>query len=114
MEDNYSSLSGQLEKWPTKSEMAELLISCGISVNVGKYAIRLQKFDHFVFQEYDFNGSMPSIDADAETKEQMLKEASQVSKCLSKAKLKHRFEVYDGNDEIVGYYHYEWPNENSA
>ena len=114
MEDNSCGLSGQLEKWPTKNGLAELLISCGVKVNVGQYSIRLQEFDHFVFQEYDYNGSTPSIDADAETKEQMLKEASLVSNCLSKAKLRHRFEVYDGNDELVGYYHYEWPNENNA
>lgn len=44
----------------------------------------------------------------------MLKEASLVSNCLAKAKLKHRFEVYDENDELVGYYHYEWPNDNNA
>ena len=114
MEENYSGLSGQLEKWPTKIEMAELLISCGLPVIVGKYSLRLQEFDHFVFQEYDSSGNSPSIDADAETKEQMLKEANLVSKCLSKAKIRHRFEVYDGNEKLVGYYHYEWPNENSA
>jgi len=25
--------------------------------------------------------------------------------------LKHRFEVYDGNDNLAGYFHHKWPAE---
>ena len=111
MKENNTKLFGELENWPPKNEMAELLISCGISVVVGNYSIRLQNFNHFIIQEYDFNGSTPCIDADAETKEQMLKEANLVSECFSKARLKHRFEIYDDNDLLAGYYHYQWAKD---
>ena len=35
------------------------------------------------------------------------------AKALSRAKLVHRFEVYDEHDEIVGYFHYGWPRKDA-
>lgn len=102
-------LFGQLEVWPSKSTMARLLSSAGFSVVVGRYSIRLEDCEHFVLQEYGGDLGEPQIDADAETLERMLEDANRVSRALTAADIRHRFELYDDRDALVGYLHHRWP-----
>lgn len=104
-------LHGQLEEWPSKTEMTRLMEAAGFSVYVGRYSIRLQDCEHFVFQEYGGDLGDPQFDADASTLEKMLKDAGRVSAALTAADIRHRFELYNDNDELVGYVHHRWPQE---
>lgn len=107
--DSSVSLCGELESWPSKARMARLLASAGFSVVVGRYSIRLADCEHFVLQEYGGDLGEPQFDADASTLGRMLDDAGRVSRALAAADLRHRFELYDGNDELVGYLHHRWP-----
>lgn len=109
--DTNVRLHGQLEKWPSKTEMARLMEAAGFSVYVGRYSIRLQDCEHFVFQEYGGDLGDPQFDADASTLEKMLKDAGRVSAALTAADIRHRFELYNDNDELVGYVYHRWPQE---
>lgn len=102
-------LYGQLEKWPSKTEMAQLMETEGFSVYVGRYSIRLQNCEHFTFQEYGGDLGDPQFDADASTLEKMLEDGGRVSAALTVADIRHRFELYNENDELVGYLHHRWP-----
>jgi len=62
-------VSGQLEKWPILDRMAAILSDAGLHIVVGHYSIRIEDFDHFVFQEYGGDLGDPQIDADADTLE---------------------------------------------
>jgi hypothetical protein len=104
-------LCGQLEKWPSKTEMARLMEAAGFSVHVGQYSIRLQDCEHFAFQEYGGDLGDPQFDADASTLEKMLEDGGRVSAALTAANLRHRFELYSNNDELVGYLHHRWPQD---
>lgn len=107
-------IAGQLAVWPTKNQMATILRNAGLRVQVGRYSIRVEDCSHFVFQEYGGDLGEPSIDADADTVVEMIRDGQQVSDALTSARLKHRFEIYDDCDALVGYLHYEWPLSESG
>jgi hypothetical protein len=104
-----SRLFGTLNNWPTKDQMASILNNAGLRVRVGQYSVRLDDCSHFVFQEYGGDLGDPSIDADADTVEEMMNDGALVSGALARAGIKHRFEVYDDGDRIAGYFHHAWP-----
>lgn len=109
--DTEVRLYGQLENWPSKTEMARLMEAAGFSVYVGQYSIRLQDCEHFAFQEYGGDLGDPQFDADASSLEKMLKDGGRVSDALTAAGIRHRFELYNDSDELVAYLHHRWPQE---
>lgn len=102
-------IAGQLAKWPSKESMARILSSAGLKVAVGQYSLRVADCSHFVFQEYGGDLGDPCIDADADSVADMMRDGGLVSDALARAKIKHRFEIYDDNDKPAGYLHYDWP-----
>jgi hypothetical protein len=57
-------ITGELQAWPDKQRMADILRDAGLRVTAGPYSVRVQDCSHFVFQHY---GGEPVIDADAES-----------------------------------------------
>ena len=102
-------MSGELDSWPSKSEMAKLLRDADFSVNVGTYSIRLDDCEHFVFQEYGGDICSPTVDADGSTLDAMLHDGNRVSAALASYGLRHRFEIYNSDGDMVGYIHHQWP-----
>jgi hypothetical protein len=102
-------LAGQLATWPNKDQLALLLRNAGLKVIAGKYSIRIEDCSHFAFEEYGGDIGEPTIDADADTPEDMMRDARLVSNALTAAGIKHRFEIYNASDELVGYLHHCWP-----
>ncbi len=112
--DTSAHIAGQLTEWPSKERMANILRDAGLQVYVGDYSIGVKDCSHFVFQEYGGDFGNPTIDADAKSAEDMLREGKLVSDALAKARIRHRFEIYAQGDEMVGYLHYNWPVEKLA
>jgi hypothetical protein len=102
-------IAGEVALWPTKERMVALLSDAGLRVLVGRYSIRVQDCSHFVFQEYGGDLGNPSIDADADTVEDLMREGRLVSDALARAGVRHRFEIYNDSHELSGYLHHEWP-----
>ena len=94
--------------------MVAILRSVGVAVTVGRYSIRVDDCDHFVFQEYGGGLGDPSLDVDADTLDEMLRDAGLISAALAAADIQDRFEIYDDSDEMVGYIHHKWPHEPAA
>ncbi|MEZ6191863.1 MAG: hypothetical protein R3C45_11325 [Phycisphaerales bacterium] len=111
MADTSAYLAAELEHWPSKKQMASLLQRSGLTITVGRYSIRLNDFSHFVIQEYGGDLGDPQIEADADSVEQLMRECEVVSQIFSNARIRHRFEVYDSENEMAGYLHYDWPLE---
>ena len=107
-------LYGQLESWPSMADMVRLFETAGLSVEVGQYSIRVRDCGHFVIQEYGGDLGDPVFDADASTPERMIEDGGRVSAALAAANLRHRFEVYDNDDRLVGFLHYQWPQESDG
>jgi len=107
-------IAGEIASWPTKDRLAALLRASGLRVQAGRYSLRVQDCSHFVFQEYGGDLGDPTIDADADTVEDMMREGRLVSDALARAGIRHRFEIYDEHDELVGYLHHEWPLSKNA
>src|SRR5207253_2366023 len=107
-------IAGELANWPTKDRMAAILRDAGLRVQVGTYSIRVQDCSHFVFQEYGRDLGEPTVDADADTVEAMMREGRLVSQALAGAGVRHRFEIYDDRNELLGYLHHRWPLQGSA
>lgn len=107
-------ISGELADWPSKDRMAAILRSAGLNLYVGKYAIRIEDCSDFVFQEYGGDLGEPSIDAAADTLEQITRDGSLVSDALARAGIKHRFEIYSEEGALSGYLHHLWPLEGGA
>jgi len=102
-------IAGDLAKWPTMSKMCAILRNAGLTIGVGRYSIRVQNCSHFVFQQYGGDLGDPVIDADADTVDRLIHDATLVSKALAAAKLKHRFEIYNSNNALSAYVHFAWP-----
>ena len=107
--DEYASLAGEISDWPEKTEMARLLRKAGFQVTVGRFSIRLDDFDHFAFREYGGDLGDPCITADNESLDALLAFSGRVSQALSANSIRHRFEIYDGNENLAGYFHHSWP-----
>jgi hypothetical protein len=106
-------LSGHLEKWPTKDRLAEMLRDAGFRVAVGRYSVRIEDSSHFVFQEYVGDPGDPQLDADADSVDELTRDATRVSEALARVGIRHRFEIYDDDADdpaaIAGYLHHKWP-----
>lgn len=111
MHDKFATVAGELSNWPTKERLAQLLIAAGHQIYVGRYSIRVEDCEHFSFEQFAGDLGEPCIVADAETTDQMVRDAQRVSHALAAANLRHRFEVYDGMDILAAYFHHEWPEE---
>ena len=109
MADTSVNIAGELSVWPAKDQMAAVLRNAGLRVYVGRYSLRVEDCSHFVFQEYGRDICEPSIDADAESLDAMLRDGALVSAALARAGIRHRFELYDAANEMVGYLHHDWP-----
>ncbi len=103
-------LCGEIEKWPSKEALATLLRQAGLKIIVGQYSVRVDDCSHFSFESFGFSVG-PAISADADDARAMLDDGGKVSRALTIAGLRHRFEIYehDGAD-LVGYLHHNWPN----
>jgi hypothetical protein len=102
-------ISGQIVDWPTKDQMVAILSNAGLRVYVGSCSIRVQNCSHFVFQEYGGDLGDSVVDAHADTVEDMMREGRLVSEALTRAAVKHSFEIYDDNNVLSGYLHHNWP-----
>lgn len=114
MTDEWANLAGEVARWPTKSAMASLLASAGLTVQVGRYSIRVLDCTQFVFQEFGGDTGEPTIDAGAPTVAVLMQDATLVSGALRLGNIKHRFEIYDGRGKMQSYLHHDWPREDSA
>ena len=108
MEDAYVHIDGELSTWPSKAGMAAVLRDAGLKVYVGRYSIRVEDCSHLVFQEYGGDLGDPTIDADAGSLDEMMRDGKVVSDALARAKIRHRFELYDAANQMVGYLHHDW------
>jgi hypothetical protein len=102
-------IAGQLDCWPTKDHMALILRDGGLRVQEGRYSLRVEDCSNFVFQEYGGDLGDPAIEAGADTVEDMIREGQLVSDALSRAGIRHRFEIYTDGNELAGYIHHQWP-----
>jgi hypothetical protein len=109
MEDASVHIAGEVSARPDKERMATILRGAGLNVSVGRYSVRVDDCSHFVFQEYGGDLGEPSIDADAGSLGEMIRDGKLVSDALGRAGIRHRFELYDAANEMVGYLHHDWP-----
>jgi hypothetical protein len=102
-------LGGEIPAWPSKRRLSAILGEAGLTVAIGRYSVRVEDCSHFIFQEYGGDLGVPVIEADADSAEELLRDAKLVSEALARAGVRHRFEIYDDRPEMAGYLHHEWP-----
>jgi hypothetical protein len=108
MIDTSATLTGACKPWPTRDELTAILRGAGLAVAEARYAIRVSDCVHFSFEHYGGDFGEPVISADAETSVRMIADGQRVSAALAAAGVRHRFEVYDSNDQLVAYLHHDW------
>ena len=109
MSDTFAVLYGQCSPWPTKEALVQLLKNARLRVSEGRYSVRVEDCSHFVFQHLGGDLSAPSIDADSDDAAVLAQDATLVSHALSAAGVKHRFEMYDQNNQLFARLHFDWP-----
>jgi len=112
MIDTSATLVGNLEPWPSKERLSELLESRGLSVYLGNYSVQIRNIPHtsFSFESYGGNVCDPQISADSDSPEKMFDLAKDISNIFIEANIKHRFEIYNHKDELAFYLHHQWPH----
>lgn len=113
MNDESAHIYGELSDWPSKRGMARLLKKAGFRVSVGNYSVRLEDCEHFIFQHYGGDLGDPVIDADANSAADLIRDARRVSKAFADVGIRHRFEIYDWQDRMIDYLHFDWPLEDT-
>lgn len=99
----YGEVPRQGLLWPFN--LAQALRSQGLRVSQNAWCLRILDCSHFKL-EFGTDGAI--LEADEDTPEQMLRDASLVSEALQRAGFRHRFEVYSDSLEIA-YLHHDWP-----
>jgi hypothetical protein len=112
--DTSAGLAGEIDGWPTKERMADILRARGLHIVVGRYSIRFEDCQYFSFEQYGGDLGEPCINADADTVEDMIRDAKLVSRALASADIRHRFEIYDHTGNLAAYLHHRWPDADDA
>ena len=99
---------GQVDGTFTPATLASVMTTHGLDVLHNRYSVRIKNCSHFKF---DLFGEAVSIDADADSSNKMINDAQLVSSALTRAGIRHRFEVYGPRDELVAYLHFNWPRK---
>lgn len=107
----FAHFAGEIAEWPS---MDRMLSNGGLRVQVGRYSLRIEDCEHFVFQQYGGDLGDPVIDADADSVAEMMQGARLVSNALSQAGVRHRFEIYDDRRNLAGYLHHDWPLQSDS
>lgn len=102
-------LAGEIDEWPTKTELAHILRSVGFNIVVGKYSIQMKEFDVFSFQELGGELCAPLIVADRSSTDALAEFSKRISDVLGRNELRHRFEIYNSAQQMVYYFHHNWP-----
>ena len=103
------TICGECDPWPTKEGMASLLNASGIQANFGAYSVRLLECCGITFECYGGDLGNPQIQAHPASAEELINAANRVSRALSAAGVRHRFEIYNATEKLVGYVHHKWP-----
>jgi hypothetical protein len=113
----YAVLHGECDPWPSKAEMMKVLAAGGLRIMEGQYSIWVRDCERFSFVTYGGDICEPTISAEADSVDVMIRDAGLVSDALAKAGIRHRFEIYDASDDedfvetLFAYKHYGWPQE---
>jgi hypothetical protein len=119
MTDHWAQLAGEIHTGLNRKALAARLVAAGFRAEVreschyegGRY-VRVYEAADFTLErvasgEYLARG-------DAESAELMSEAAARVSDALTGLGIRHRFEVYDGQSELVHYLHHLWPQAADA
>ena len=98
--DKEALLAGQISNWPSKDELDALLRKAGLRTVKGAYSIRLEECGNFIFR--DLGGpAPPSITASHDSAQELARISAKVSNALTEGGVRHRFEIYDGDERLT-------------
>lgn len=109
MLETWTRIYGEVDPWPSMSQMESILRAAGLEVYVGRYSIVVKDCESFSFEEYGGDLGDPCIVADAETADVAIRDAKLVSDALTKAGVRHCFSVEDEHQRLLAYLHHDWP-----
>ena len=104
-------LAAEISNWPPKAELSNMFRGAGYIVSEGKFSVRLEGIDNFVFRELDDDLRSGSVSADHRSTEEFIAFCRLVSKTLAESEVKHRFEVYSKTKDLAAYLHHDWPKD---
>lgn len=106
---SHAYLTGELSPWPARERLLAVLREGGLHVVEDGHTLHVADAFRWTFDHVSVDGAEPEVEADAETVEMLLRDAERVSTALARAKIRHRFEVFDGDRVPRGYFHFDWP-----
>lgn len=115
----FINIAAELDPWPSKERLAEILRSAGLTPVVGRHSVRIAELPGFAFQHMTGDLDAQSIEAGVGTVRESVFQATRVSAALAGAGVRHRFELYEDlgpgkRNNLVGYLHHDWPREQAV
>ena len=122
VENESALLYGQLQTSLDFADLLSALNVAGLTCRIGEschytsgYYLRITSgraeltFEKIEASEYLIKG-------DASSAEEMSRLAKSISATLQQLTQKHRFEIYFSSEpsQIIGYFHFDWPQENEG
>lgn len=109
MSDADLGVVGEIDSGLARPELARLLAGAGFAVEDSAYALRLRIAGERVEFTRDEVGYILCSGFDTPESRAQLED---FSAALGRLDLRHRFEIYEG-DELVGYLHHDWEPDES-
>ncbi len=103
-DDEVVSVAGEIDSALARADLARVLADAGFAAEAGVYAMRLRLAGERVEFTRDEVGYILCSGFEAPESRALLPE---FSAALGRLGLRHRFEVYEG-DDLVDYLHHDW------
>lgn len=113
--DDYPILAGQVMTKMHLHHLKQAFDNTGVAARIGEsshyvtghYVAVENTRGNLTFERIENDEYL--VGGDADTVDELLSLATSVSNALSKLQLRHRFEIYFPDNNLVVYLHYDWP-----
>jgi len=102
------TIYGEFPDTHSPAALGNALQRQGLDVRIDSHCVRICDLGYFKLEVFD---GVVSADGDFETVEEAISEVKLVSSALTSARIRHRFTVFDDNDQEVAHFAYDYPSQ---
>jgi hypothetical protein len=114
MNSDRAQLNGELDSGANLSRIADKVRPTGMSIQIresthyteGRYL--LVEMDNVEFRFERISSTECLVSGESDRVDQLSEAAIRLSQTFAASDVRHRFEIYDGDNRLLGYLHHRW------
>ncbi len=103
------SILCECEPWPSKDDMASLLVDAGISAHARRFSVVVDHCCGIAFKCYGGDLGAPEVQCLPSALSELVSAVQKISGALRSSGLRHYFEIQDLDERPIHYVHHRWP-----